>query len=308
MAYRVGHVLEYVLLRSLTALVGLLPHRAALALAWALAAVARGPARRRLRTAAARVAEVFGGQFDPRARRAVVRRAWRNLFFNAVEVMRIPRLTPARLLRLTRWDDPGGLREYLRAGRGAILAVPHMGNWDLAGVAAPSHGIPVFFMARRQKNPLTDAYLNRLRSQTGVEVVLTDSRSLREVVRRLARGQVLAILPDVRAKRAALDIAFLGGRANLGRGLALFARAAGVPVFPTYCRRTDWTQHVFTSLEPIWPDPAADPDADERRITQLVMERVEPAIRAQPEQYFWFNKRWVLEPLGKSPPDGPPAA
>jgi len=28
-----------------------------------------------------------------------------------------------------------------------------------------------------------------------------------------------------------------------------------------------------------------------------VMRHLDAAIRAHPEQYFWFNKRWVLEPL-----------
>jgi len=29
------------------------------------------------------------------------------------------------------------------------------------------------------------------------------------------------------------------------------------------------------------------------------MTRLESAIREHPEQYFWFNKRWVLDPLDK---------
>jgi KDO2-lipid IV(A) lauroyltransferase len=297
MKYRLKHVLEYALLRAVMGLVGLLPYRAALALGWIFAAASWWPARRRTHTALERVAEAFGDQFTPRERRRIVWQAWRNLFFNVIEIMRIPRLTPARITQMAVVDDRGGVLDYIRGGRGAIIAVPHMGNWDLSGVAAQTYGVPILFMARRQKNPLTDAYLNQMRSSTGVETIMNDTSAIRLALRRLAAGKVLAMLPDVRAKRQSLDIAFLGGRANMGRGMAVFAREAGVPVFPCCVWREGWTQHHFQSLPPIWPQPGTDTDAEDHRLTQAVVAQLDTVIRAHPGQYFWFNKRWVLDPL-----------
>ena len=297
MKYRIKHVLEYALLRTVTGCVGVLPYRVTLALGWCLAGVSWWPARRRTYTAIARVAEAFGSTFTLRERRRIVWQAWRNLFFNVIEILRIPRLTPERIKRMSVVHDEGGVAEHMRSGRGAILAVPHMGNWDLAGIAAQSYGVPILFMARRQKNPLTDAYLNRMRSSTGVETIMNDASAIRLALRRLAAGKVLAMLPDVRAKRQSLDIVFLGGRANMGRGMAVFARDAQVPVFPCCVWREGWTRHHFQSLPPIWPQPGADPDAEDRRLTQAVMAQLDAVIRAHPGQYFWFNKRWVLDPL-----------
>ena len=302
MKYRFKHILEYGLLRGLIGVVDGLPYRVALAIAYGLALVSWRLALRRARTAVTRVTEVFGDRFTPRERRQIVWHAWRNLFFNVVEIMRIPTFTPERIAKMAVVEDEAGVLTHIHTGHGAIIAVPHMGNWDLAGVAAQSYGVPILFMARRQKNPLTDAYLNRLRSSTGVETIMNDSSAIRLAMRRLAAGKVLAMLPDVRAKRQALDIAFLGGRPNLGRGMAVFARETGVPIFPCYVWREGWARHHFRSLPPVWSDPAADPDADDRRITQEVMARIELAIREHPDQYFWFNKRWVLDPLDKPAP------
>ena len=301
MKYRVKHVAEYALMRGAIGLVGVLPYRVTLALAWCLAALVRGVAHRRLRDAGQRISAVFGDQFSPQQRRRIVWQTWRNLFFNAIEIMRIPRLTPARIARMAVLHDDAGVLAHIRTGRGAIIAVPHMGNWDLAGIAAQAYGVPILFMARRQKNPLTDAYLNRLRSSTGVETIMNDASAIRLALRRLAAGKVLAMLPDVRAKHHALDIAFLGGRANIGRGMAVFAREAGVPVFPCCMWRDGWTRHHFRSLPPVWADLTVEKEADGRRITQEVMTRLDAAIREHPDQYFWFNKRWVLDPLDRSP-------
>ena len=299
MKYRFKHVLEYGLLRGVMGLVGLLPYRVALAMGYVLAVVSWWPARKRTHTGVTRLKEVMGEQCSERECRRIVWHAWRNLFFNVVEIMRLSRMTPARIAQLAVAEDDAGVLTHVRTGRGAIIAVPHMGNWDLAGVAAQSYGVPILFMARRQKNPLTDAYLNQMRSSTGVETIMNDSSAIRLAMRRLGAGKVLAMLPDVRAKRRALDIAFLGGRPNLGRGMAVFARDANVPIFPCYVWREGWTRHHFCSLPPVWPDLAADPDAEDRRITQEIMARLETAIRAHPDQYFWFNKRWVLDPLDK---------
>jgi lauroyl/myristoyl acyltransferase len=34
-------------------------------------------------------------------------------------------------------------------------------------------------------------------------------------------------------------------------------------------------------------------------MTQQVLTIVEEAIRADPGQWFWYNKRWILDPVGK---------
>jgi lauroyl/myristoyl acyltransferase len=113
----------------------------------------------------------------------------------------------------------------------------------------------------------------------------------------LKEGKVMAILPDVRARTEALPIEFLGREANIGAGMALFARQAGVPIFPIILKRVGWTRHVWTPLEPVFPAGESDKQQDWQRMTQAVMTRFDQAICESPEQYFWYNKRWVLDPL-----------
>jgi lauroyl/myristoyl acyltransferase len=40
-----------------------------------------------------------------------------------------------------------------------------------------------------------------------------------------------------------------------------------------------------------------DKDDDIRRMTVSVLKIIEDAIMEQPEQWFWYNKRWVLDPI-----------
>ena len=58
-----------------------------------------------------------------------------------------------------------------------------------------------------------------------------------------------------------------------------------------------WSRQRWRFLEPILPDGEMDKKEDQVRMTQEAMHLFSGFVREHPEQYFWYNKRWVLEPL-----------
>jgi len=302
MMYRVQHLLEYVALRGVAAVVGVLPYRAALALAWIVAAAGYCLLRTRVHDAQSRIREVFGDSLSRRQVRRVSWLALRNFCFSAVDMMRLPSITLDWVNRYVDYESLKRLFRHCKTGKGALLAVPHTGSWEMSGTAAHLLGVPIFLMARRQKNPLVNAYMNRMRGTMGVETVLTDSGGLRQVIRKLREGKALAILPDVRARTGGIKVRFLGREATVVGGVGLLARQAKVPIQPAVCTRLGWTRHRWEFYDLIWPDPSMEKEADWQRMTQAVLDIFEEVIRTQPEQYFWYNRRWVLEPVVSVPP------
>ncbi len=294
--HRPKHLIEYVLLRLLGFVFRLLPYRMALALGWGLSWLAFHVVRWRRREAERRIREVFGTDLPPNQVRAIARRSIRDFIFNMVDSLRLSDLTPGWISRHMLGDQVSDLRR-IAADRGAILVIPHMGSWDLAGAVCDVMGLPVFFIVGSQKNPLTDAYINRMRQSTGVETVARDSGLLRGVVRRLKEGKILAFMTDLRSRTPGVPVRFLGKQANVVAGMGMFARMADVPVIPVILTREGWTRHRWVAHEPIFPDTRADRDEDCRRMTQAVMDIFDSAVRRHPGQYFWYNKRWVLDPL-----------
>lgn len=297
MKYRPKHVVEYVLLRALAGALNALPYRVALSLAWLLAALAYCAARGRVRETKRRIRLVFGDAMPESRVRRIVWTSCRNLFFNAVEMLRVHRLDEKWMASSCECAAAERVvRGALAGGHGGIAAVPHMGNWEVAAVVCRLHNMPIFVIAARQSNPLTNAYFNRLREGRSATVVERGS-DLGMVQQRLKAGELMAILPDVRMRRPGVQVPFLGGTANLGAGMALFAKRAGVPILPGYSRRVGWTRHEFRMGTPVYPDNSLDKDADVVRMTALVMKYIEDAIRQEPEQWFWLNRRWILDPL-----------
>ncbi len=297
MKHRPKHMAEYISLRVLFGLVNVLPLRLALAIGWMIGALFFFVFRFRSAEAQRRLKEVYGDRFSPLERKKIAWRSFRNICFNAVEAARFHRMTAEQVKQTPLYQSLEAVLKFHQANGPLIIATVHMGNWDLAGVASKLLGLPVFSIARRQKNPLTDALLNQMRSASGMEVILNDSRVLQNVVRTLKRGNVLAILPDVRSRTKALTIDFLGGQANLGAGTALFAQMAKCSILPVVLTRRGWTQHEGIVSAPITPDPSKDKKEEHQRIMQELGTLFTAAIAQQPEQYFWFNKRWVLDPL-----------
>lgn len=295
MKYKWAHVAEYAAVRSVCGLLAAVPHRAALALAWgpvrlawALNGKLRAKTARRLRQALG--AEKTAAELD-----RIAWLAFRNLAFTAVEGMRLPGTTRAWVARHMDLGEVEVVHEELKKGRGFIVAVPHMGNWELAGIALQSQGVNLITLVRKQKNPLMNAWLNRVRTATGVEAIDTRSREIGEVARKLnAENKVLAILPDVRAKAGGVVVRYLGTETEIPAGVAHYAHEADVPVYTAEVVRTGWTKHGWRKTGCIAPDRNLPPEEDRRRILQYVMDRFDESVRAHPENYFWFNKRWVL--------------
>jgi lauroyl/myristoyl acyltransferase len=299
MKYRPKHLVEYGFLRSIAFLLCLLPYRAALGLGWSLAAIAFYVFRFRRAETVRRMHSVFDDRYTPREYQRMAWISWRNTVFNTVEVLRIPRASRNWCNRIFDYEEAQNLiKEQLKEGTGCIIALPHMGNWDLAGVAYALNDIPIFVITARQSNPLVHKYFDDVRRKPGMTVFSRGPQSdLRKMAHCLRSGKVLAILPDARMRTPGIEMPLLGGTANLGTGMAMFARLANVPIFPIVITREGWTRHRIRPLPSLRPDMTLDKKEDVSRMTAIVLEQIDRAIQAAPEQWFWFNSRWVLDPV-----------
>lgn len=299
MKYKFQYVLEYGLVRGLAGLINILPYRAALGVGWGMAWMGFYVVRFRVRSAMARIQEVFPGRFSRREVRRIAWLSWRNFIFSVVEMMRIPLSSPEWVKSVVDVDESARpIQDHLKAtGTGAIIATVHMGSWEMASLTSLACGFPLFSLAAPQKNLLVDEYLNRLRSGTGFETLLRTSSVLKNIIRKIREGKVLAILPDVRSKTPGLSIRFLGKTMNVAGGMGLIARQTNVPIFPCVITRIGWARHRYRTFAPIRPDPTVDKKDDWFRMTQAVFDVFDQYIRASPEQWFWFNKRWIFDPL-----------
>jgi len=290
------YYVEYFFLRGFISFLHLLPLRAALFTGWLLAVVSVPFSVKRRREARRRMRQVFGPEVADSTLKKWAWVSWRNLFFNIVDTARAPKLNAKELTRRIHSDTFEAYRAASEKTGGHVLAVCHMGNWDVAGFGGRIRGLPLFVLSRRQKNPLFEAYLKVVRDHFGFGTIDRHG-SLTSIAKRIKAGETFVIMPDVRAKEkdTSLAVPFLGHTAYLMGGMGLFARLTGKPIATCIVTREGWTRHKWEFGPMVYPDPDAEREADILRMTREIMQVFDRAIRTHPDQYFWYNKRWVLD-------------
>ena len=297
MKLRPKYVIEYISLRALTLAFRVIPYRAALFLGWINAWLGFHIVRFRVKEAKRRIRLVFGDELEEREVRDIAWQSWRNLVFTAVETLRMDLMGTDIEHIMDGSELFQTLKRQCDTGQGAIAAVSHMGSWEVSGAYMRSMDVPVFTIVGKQRNPLVNDYLNSMRERAGVDAVPRHSTTLRRIIRELNEGKLLGIMADVRMRSGGIQVPFLGGQANVGEGMASFARQCKVPIITGLIKRHGWSRHEGVSGPIVWPDPERDKSEDIRRMTEEVLAFFDAAIREDPGQWFWYNKRWILDPV-----------
>ena len=288
---------EYIALRCVCGMVHAVPYALACAaakcMAWTLVRVFRFKRRRTV----GRIRGCFPEKSEGEAVRIAIA-SLANVLMSAVEMIRAPRLDRAWIERHVK--DVHVYADRLKAiadeGKGVVIMVPHSGNWYMAAWAMARCGVPLFAIAARQRNPYIDAWMNRQYGD-GLEVVERGSvRVMAEIKSRLQKGRCFAILPDLRVPTKDVQVPFLNGTANVSHGGAAFAAAVGAPVVVAIMRREKGL-HTFDHLATLRPDPSKSRKEDAVRLTRETMALLDDAIKKTPEHWFWYNKRWILQPV-----------
>jgi len=195
-----------------------------------LAARRDTPGVRRLRANLARVAAP-GTDLD-----ALVRRGMRSYARYWMETFRLPKITPMTVREGTEVVAGDILDKALESGRGVILALPHCGNWESAGVWLLDHGYPLSTVAERLRPESLYERFVAYRESLGMEVLpLTGgARSPSDVLKdRLREGsRVVCLLADRDLTKRGIDVEFFGDTARMPAGPALLAASTGAALLP----------------------------------------------------------------------------
>ena len=132
----------------------------------------------------------------------------------------------------------------MHRGEGVIVALPHAGNWDLAGAYFTAMGFQLVTVAERLKpEPLFERFLEH-RQSLGMEVLPLDSRAMGTLVQRARAGKLIALVADRDLSSSGVRVQFFGAEARMPAGPALIAIRTGVPLITAVVSYTDSGIHI----------------------------------------------------------------
>jgi KDO2-lipid IV(A) lauroyltransferase len=170
---------------------------------------------------------------DPLVRAAV--RSYLRTFW---EVLALPSWTPEQTVARVRTEDEHWLREAFAAG-GAVVALPHSGNWDLAGAWACRTGMPVTTVAEQLGDAEFAAFV-AFRERLGLEVLShRDPGALSTLAAAVRRGRLVCLVADRDLDGHGVPVRWRDRLITMPAGPAMVARRAGAALVPAVCSYED---------------------------------------------------------------------
>jgi len=272
----------YWLYRTLSGLFGLLPEpvmrRSGEGLGWLLSFVAGDRRRMSIRHLQRVTGEDAGATRLSRRAFASYGRYWAETFW----------VRPRRLEEMAAHNSIEGA-EIVVAHRdrgGLIVALPHLGNWEVAGVEAAGLGLELVAAAELLPNPLISDWFIAQRAMYGIEVVLVKAGASTELLRRLQAGKALALPSDRDLKGRGVAVTFFGEETTLPAGPFVLAKRTGAPVLPVATYFKPGRGHHFVVRPPL-NDSVPVPE-----MAQELAGHFEDFIRADPTQWHLLQPLW----------------
>jgi KDO2-lipid IV(A) lauroyltransferase len=251
----------------------------------------QGPGVRQLRRNLARVVPRAGDdELDE-----LVREGVRSYARYWCEAFRLPSMNlPALYGRL---DPEVAGQEYLDAalaeGNGAIVALPHSGNFDIAGVwVAQRYGTFTTIVERLRPESVFDRFV-AFRESLGFEILpLTGGRRHPFVVlsQRLRANSVVCLISDRDLTDTGLPVTFFGEEAKMPGGPALLAARTGAALLPVGSWFTDdgWSFRIHPPIKVNGKESVA-------AATQAMADVFAGDIAAQPADWHMMQQLWPAD-------------
>ncbi|WP_199521041.1 phosphatidylinositol mannoside acyltransferase [Jiangella anatolica] len=242
-------------------------------------------------------------KYSPDELRELTRLGARSYMRYWCDAFRMSEWSHERILDRVRVVDEYRLRDALAAGRGVVVPLPHMANWDWAGAWACLTGAPLATVAERLRPEALYERFVTYREALGMTVhPLGGDGVMSALAEHLNRGGLVCLPAERDLSKRGVPVTLFGEPTRMPAGSAMLSLRTGAPLIPvtlSYEGREPDHGLVIRFHEPIQP-----PEERGERLatmTQRIADAFETGIRANPEDWH-MTQRLFLADLDPSDP------
>ncbi|MEL5953798.1 phosphatidylinositol mannoside acyltransferase [Streptomyces sp. CLV115] len=214
-----------------------------------------------------------------------------------MESFRLPTWSPARIKASIEVRDAHRLTDGLDAGRGVILALPHLGNWDLAGAWVTTDlKVPFTTVAERLRpETLYDRFV-AYREGLGMEVLPhSGGAAFGTLARRLRAGGLVCLVADRDLSASGVEVTFFGDTARMPAGPALLAQQTGALLLPVTLSYDDTPVMKARIHAPVELPESGDRTEKTSSMTQALADAFAVGIADHPEDWHMLQRLWLAD-------------
>jgi phosphatidylinositol dimannoside acyltransferase len=268
---------------------------------WLFTAIADGLWRQHgkgVRQLEANLARVLGPGAPAADVRRLSRSAMRSYLRYWREVFRLPVIPAERIMTHTRMygDQEQVAFSHLKAGRGVIFALPHMGNYELAGAWIVRRGAGSFTTVgeRLEADEIYERFV-KLREDLGMEVLPhAGANAFGQLARRLRQGHLVCLVSDRDLTAHGVEVQFFGAPARMANVPAMLAVQTGAALMPV----TLWFEGEYWAAR-IYPEVAVPADGTRQdkvaQMSQQLADAFARGISEHPESWHMLQKVFTAD-------------
>jgi lauroyl/myristoyl acyltransferase len=228
------------------------------------------------------------------------RRSFRAYARYWVEGARLGRTSPIEVEQHTLVQGLNYLVEGMAAGKGVIMALPHVGSWEYGGAFLATQGLPMTAVAERLEPPELFDFFVEQRAAMGLTIVPLDAPAS-TISSTLRRGGLVGLLSDRDLVGNGIEVEFFGETTTMPAGAATLALRTGAQLVTGAVYSGPGRDHRAIVEPPLDTTRTGSLRRDVARLTQSIATRFEGLIRRAPEQWHMFQPLWLADRVGTGP-------
>ncbi|MGW5657912.1 phosphatidylinositol mannoside acyltransferase [Streptomyces humi] len=234
---------------------------------------------------------------SPERLRELSRAGMRSYLRYWMESFRLPAWSEQRVRTGFDVKDLHHLTDGLASGRGVIIALPHLANWDLAGAWVTTElKTPFTTVAERLKpETLYDRFV-AYREGLGMEVLPhSGGTAFGTLARRLRDGGLICLVADRDLSESGVEVDFFGDTARMPAGPALLAQQTGAHLLPVTLWYDDTPVMKGRVHAPIEVPESGDRTSRTSVMTQALADAFATGIADHPEDWHMLQRLWLAD-------------
>lgn len=249
------------------------------------------------------LARITGHDEDSPEVTQLARRAFESYARYWLETFRLVREDRDFFLDRFRCVGDHKIDDVLGRGKGAVIVVGHLGNWDAAGAWVGARGNTLVTVAEVLRPRRMFDFFVEHRARLGMVIHAAQSGVTSKLVEAVEQGDVVAILGDRDLKGSGVEAEFFGATATFPPGAASVAIRSGVPllVAGVYSAvhengKRGWVAEIVGPIE--LPEQDGPQTVDE--LTARVVKVLEQFVARHPEEWHVFQRFWKADRVDPS--------
>ncbi|MGB4192014.1 MAG: hypothetical protein WBJ81_05675 [Rickettsiales bacterium] len=225
-------------------------------------------------------------------RKEIITQVWSNLGYMVAEIPYLLALPKEKFDKYVILKGEEHIKPFV--GKRIIICGAHLANWELIGKTIAHCNSKLSAVYREANNKLVNKLVNDLR-ETGVDGKLIPKGTLgaKLIIKALQNDEIVCMLLDQRMD-AGIKVPFLGHDAMTASAAADLSIKYECPIIPIQVIRYD-----NSNFEVVVHPAVEFKNRSAKEIMLEVNNLMGEWIKANPGQWFWLHRRWLIRKANK---------